>query len=318
MSAREANRVALVFRGDRSRGQSDRIENSRLAPVAAALADVGLRAELAPFSEAVADDVRQQLLGVGGVLVWVDPVTGSDDRTVLDELLRDIANAGVWVSAHPDVILKMGTKEVLYRTRDVGWGSEVELYRTPAELRERFPSKLDGGARVIKQYRGNGGIGVWKVERSTSSSGSVLVQGARARDDTVEETSLEDFTARCDKYFTYSGGQGRLIDQPFQPRITDGIARCYLVKNEVVGFCRQHQTTPSRRTGCSVFRRPRPCTARTSRYSRRSGAAWSATGYPRCNGSSTSTRSRYQRCGTPTSCSARGTPMAPTATCSAR
>jgi hypothetical protein len=29
---------------------------------------------------------------------------------------------GVWVSAHPDVILKMGVKEVLHRTRHLGWG----------------------------------------------------------------------------------------------------------------------------------------------------------------------------------------------------
>jgi hypothetical protein len=31
-----------------------------------------------------------------------------------------VASQGVWVSA--DVILKMGVKEVLYRTKDLGWG----------------------------------------------------------------------------------------------------------------------------------------------------------------------------------------------------
>ena len=34
-------------------------------------------------------------------------------RAVLDPLLRDVAARGPWVSAHPDVILKMGVKEVL-------------------------------------------------------------------------------------------------------------------------------------------------------------------------------------------------------------
>ena len=34
-------------------------------------------------------------------------------------MLREVATAGVWVSAHPDVILKMGVKSVLYRTREL-------------------------------------------------------------------------------------------------------------------------------------------------------------------------------------------------------
>jgi hypothetical protein len=37
---------------------------------------------------------------------------------------------------------------------------------------------------------------------------------------------------------------GPLLDQPFQPRITEGIIRCYLVKTEVVGFARQYPGEP--------------------------------------------------------------------------
>ena len=47
-------------------------------------------------------------------MVWVDPIVNGRDRTVLDGLLRDVADRGVFVSAHPDVILKMGTKDVLF------------------------------------------------------------------------------------------------------------------------------------------------------------------------------------------------------------
>jgi hypothetical protein len=50
---------------------------------------------------------------------------------------------------------------------------------------------------------------------------------------------LDDFIAGCEKYFWYSSGTGRLIDQPFQPRITEGMVRCYFVGGEVVGFSRQ-------------------------------------------------------------------------------
>ena len=86
----------------------------------------------------------------------------------LDALLRDVANQGVWVSAHPDVTLKMGVKEVLYRTKQLGWGTDTQLYRTADAFHEEFPRRLrSDGPRVLKQNRGNDGQGVWKVEHAT-------------------------------------------------------------------------------------------------------------------------------------------------------
>ena len=235
-------RIALVFRGDRGLRDTCDLSRTRLAPVAAALSDVGLAAEPAVFVEDMADEVRDQLSDVDGALVWVDRVTGAVDRTVLDALLREVAAAGVWVSAHPDVILKMGTKEVLHRTRSLGWGADTALYRTRAELDDGLPRRLAGGPRVLKQYRGNGGIGVWKVE--LVGDDMVHVQGARMRDESIEDIPLVDFLSRCTKYFGCGAGDGRLVDQPFQPRITEGIVRAYLVGHEVVGFCRQYPADP--------------------------------------------------------------------------
>ena len=80
-------------------------------------------------------------------------------------MLCDVAVRGPWVSAHPDVILKMGVKEVLYRTKHLGWGTDTHLYHSMAEFLAAFPRRLRKyGPRVIKQNRGNGGQGVWKVE----------------------------------------------------------------------------------------------------------------------------------------------------------
>jgi hypothetical protein len=240
------NRIALVFRGDAAVRKSAMVKGSRLAPIADAMASVGLAAEAAVFSEDCVEEIREQLLGVAGALVWVDPVTGSDDRSVLDALLRELSSAGVYVSAHPDVILRMGTKEVLYTTRELSWGTDTYLYKTPQDLEEGLSRLLDRGqARVLKQYRGNGGIGVWKVEllrpgASVTLESAVLVQSARARDDTVEETTLGAFLDGTRKYFAYAGGEGRLVDQPYLPRITEGLIRCYLVADEVVGFSRQY------------------------------------------------------------------------------
>ena len=84
------NRIALVFRGDDAMRKVTSVDGSRLAPIADALASVGLAAEPAVFGEEWAGEIREQLLGVAAALVWVDPVTGSDDRSVLDALLREV------------------------------------------------------------------------------------------------------------------------------------------------------------------------------------------------------------------------------------
>jgi len=106
----------------------------------------------------VQDDVHAQLMKTDGALVWVNPLEGDRTREKLGALLLDVAATGRFVSAHPDVILKMGVKEVLHRTRHLGWGTDTRLYRSAEEFRGGFPAQLRvAGPRVIKQNRGNAG-----------------------------------------------------------------------------------------------------------------------------------------------------------------
>ena len=74
-----------------------------------------------------------------------EPDSRGRNRANLDALLREVAARGVWVSAHPDVILKMGTKEVLHRTRTISWGCDTALYRTVAAMRAEMPARLAAG-----------------------------------------------------------------------------------------------------------------------------------------------------------------------------
>jgi hypothetical protein len=105
-------------------------------------------------------------------------------------MLREVAAKGVWVSAHPDVILKMGTKQVLFRARHLGWRAETDLYRTLDELRGELPRRLASLPRVLKRNRGNGGIGTWKVELPAHGSSKVgpdtIVRVLHARRGSVE------------------------------------------------------------------------------------------------------------------------------------
>jgi hypothetical protein len=231
-------RVAMMFAGDPSTRATVKLEETRLSNIAKALREVGLDVEAASYADEVADEVREQLLRVDGVLVWVDPVRKDGNRAKLDPILRDVASHGVFVSSHPDLILKMGTKEVLYRTRNMSWGSDTRLYTTLEQFRRELPQCLaEGKPRVLKQNRGNGGIGVWKVEAVDPRAPEARVRVRHAlRGSQESEESLDEFVARCAQYFEVDG---RIIDQVYQPRLTDGIVRCYQVRDRLAGFGEQ-------------------------------------------------------------------------------
>ena len=228
-------RVAVVWRGDRETRQAATPQNNRYHRIFEELAALGITAEPAVFDEEFAAEVREQLLKADAVLVWVDPLSRGRTRAVLDPLLREVAARGSWVSAHPDVILKMGTKEVLYRTRALGWGTDTRRYRTAAQFAAEFPALLaSGGPRVLKQNRGNDGLGVWKVEPAGKPDTVRVLEALRGS--IPEELPLSQFIARCEAYFTDGG---LIIDQPFQPRLPEGMIRCYMGVDKVVGFGHQ-------------------------------------------------------------------------------
>ncbi|MCP3398299.1 Cj0069 family protein [Bradyrhizobium sp. CCGB20] len=228
--------IAILSRGDAAARADATAQNSRFVRVFEALAAIGIDARPVIYDETFADVVRDQLLAVDGVLVWVDPIHQGKTRAELDPLLRDVAAQGPWVSAHPDVILKMGVKEVLYRTRHLGWGADTHRYDSAAAFRAEFPARLrTNGPRVLKQNRGNGGQGVWKVEALPNREAVVRVLHAQ-RGSMPEDVPLETFIARCEPYF---GWGGCLIDQIFQPRLPDGMIRCYMSGAKVAGFGHQ-------------------------------------------------------------------------------
>ena len=73
---------------------------------------------------------------MNAALVWVNPVDKGRSRKALDDILRKVASAGVYVSAHPDVVAKMGVKAVLHRTRTLEWRATRAITRR----RPSFPS----------------------------------------------------------------------------------------------------------------------------------------------------------------------------------
>jgi hypothetical protein len=253
-----AVRVGLLWRAewDPPDPGSSVVDTCKLRGVFAAFGALGVNAEPVVYSDAAIADVRAQLLGLDGVLVWVNPIEQGLDRSQLDALLREVAEAGVWVSAHPDVILKIATKEVLFATQHLSWGSETRIHRSAAELGEHLPGRLRHGPVVLKQRRGMGGTGIWKVERDGETS-NLLVQHA-AGGSTPESVTLDEFVRRCEPYFA---GTGLMVEQPFQPRLAEGMIRAYLTHDEVVGFTHQYPRGqmppgPDDRPSSKVFEPP--------------------------------------------------------------
>lgn len=251
MSRPEPPRVAILFLGNKDDRQTATGETSRFSNLFSAFAAEGVRIEPAVYHDDFCADVRQQLLQCDAVLVWVNPIEGGRDRSVLDGMLREVARAGVFVSTHPDVILQLGTKEVLFRTREMGWGCDTHLYRSADQLRGELPLRLaTGKPRVLKQNRGNGGNGVWRVQRESSAAApghdsgdttldlqSVISVRHAIRGAEDERMTIEVFCERCEGYF--GAVDGLMIDQEYQERLPEGMLRCYLVHDRVAGFGHQ-------------------------------------------------------------------------------
>ncbi len=237
-------RIAIVYPGDYADRANATPENKRFADLFRAFAAQGIHAEPAVYRDHFCEEVHDQLMQVDADLVWVNPIQDGRNRSVLDAMLREVADAGIFVSAHPDVILKLGTKDILYRTRDIGWGCDTHLYSSMGHMRQELPARLaNGKARVLKQYRGNGGIGVWKVQFSAELGNSrhphpesIVCARHAKRGCSEEEITLNEFFARCEEYFL---AEGRMIDQEYQERLTEGMIRCYLVHEKVAGFGHQ-------------------------------------------------------------------------------
>lgn len=204
------------------------------------------------YHDSVANKLSTELLQHDGVLVWVNPIEQQSDRKKLDRLLRELSAQGVFVSAHPDVILKIGTKEILYKTKNEEFGTDVNLYASFDEFKSRFSQDIDPGCvRILKQYRGNGGKGVYKIDATGIAQDKIVVTHATQGNEEMTIT-VDEFYSTFELYFQ-SGNV--LISQPWNANIINGMVRCYMSGNNVAGFGYQEVNAlyPTRNT---VFKKP--------------------------------------------------------------
>ena len=210
------------------------------------------------YHDSLAKQFETDLLKYNAILVWVNPIEQGGDRRMLDSLLAKLSNKGCFISTHPDTILKLGTKEILYDIRNTDFGGDTRLYRSFADFKTKFLENTND-LRILKQYRGNGGNGIFKIDLTNIAKDQVSVTHAQSNE--TEHFSTGDFFLKFEKYFLPGG---MLIDQSWNANLINGMVRCYLSGNKVSGFGYQEINAlhPSKKPGqryyftedCGLFR----------------------------------------------------------------
>jgi hypothetical protein len=224
--------IAILIFGD-TNANRNALTEEKYSALAKAFIEKGFRVDSVVYNDLLADKLATTLLPFDAILVWVNPIEQGNDRKKLDALLSDLSNKGCFVSAHPEVILKIGTKDILYKTKDLAFGSDTKLYDSFDDFRNNFPDhnqKL--GLRILKQYRGNGGNGVFKVDTTAIDQNKISITHATG-DLGERQLTIADFFEEMKIYFQ---NKGMLIDQAWNPNIINGLVRCYLTGTKVNGF----------------------------------------------------------------------------------
>ena len=183
------------------------------------------------YNDSDSGKLAKDLLSYDAILVWVNPIEQQGDRKILDALLINLSAEGCFVSAHPDTILKMGTKEILYKIRETEFGGDTKLYDSFDDFKERF-FKAQPGIRILKQYRGNSGDGVYKIGTSNFKNNKISITHAKNANEEIM-VSVDDFFKMFESYFNTNI---MLIDQEWNQNIVNGMVRCYLSGSKVTGF----------------------------------------------------------------------------------
>jgi hypothetical protein len=223
--------IAFLIYGDLN---SDRnaLTEEKYRDLANAFLSKGFQVQSVLYNDEIADNLYHELTHFDAILVWINPIEQGKDRRKLDSLLVAVANHGCFVSTHPEVILKMGTKDILYKTKDIGWGSETKMYVSYEDFVERFAESIQkSGIKVLKQYRGNGGNGVYKIIKGASDKEVMVIHAKNSNE--AQRLSWGDFFNEFKPYFF---NQGLLIEQEWNANLANGTVRCYLSGNKVVGF----------------------------------------------------------------------------------
>lgn len=224
--------IALVLYGDIDSTRSA-FTDDNFKPLAEALSEAGFDVESVLYHHSKAKQLESGLERFSAVLSWVNPRERTErgsDNLDLDDVLLSISKKGVFISSHPDIIQKIGTKRILYSTRDMDWGGDIELYSDFEDFKKRFFEPLSrSDIRILKQHRGESGRGIFKVQLKDIDIVSVIHASGNEEKLYTKSEFYNEF-----KIFFEDGGL--LVSQQWADGIENGMVRCYLTGSKISGF----------------------------------------------------------------------------------
>jgi hypothetical protein len=245
--------IALLIFGETG-STRNALTEEKYKKLAAHFVEKGFDVNSVLYNDTIAGKLAKELPRYKAILVWVNPIEQQGDRKILDDLLMKLSAKGCFVSAHPDTILKMGTKEILYRIRETEFGGDIKLYHSFDDFKAQFLlSKDSTGIRILKQYRGNGGDGIFKIDTTNIKNNKISITHAKIGDEEKMMT-IDELFKLFESYFKTSS---MFIDQKWNQNIVNGMVRCYLSGSKVTGFGYQEINALYPITGSNlVFKKP--------------------------------------------------------------
>ena len=235
--------VLIEVRGGVDKGINEKIKKNRKGhrpdtiPICNEIIKLGWGSLPIYYSDSTYEKVKTFLSQpfIQGVIIRINPgnVRGVTNKKWV-ELVNSISNIGVRVMTPPDVMKKMGAKDVLGKIGHLNCGlKDTEVYYTINEWISNFPKTLTK-KRVVKQNRGSSGEGIWVVnlvDPESTITNSSLLEIQEAVDNHIEIITLGEFLTFCYKYL--EGDDGLIVNQRFCSRITEGEIRLNMIGNKV-------------------------------------------------------------------------------------
>ena len=226
--------IALILYGDIGI-QRDAFSDNNYKGLAEALKEAGFTVDTITYHYTIARQLEKDLEQYFAVLSWVNPRERTEhyeDGFCLDDMLNNLSKKGVFVSTHPETILKIGTKKVLYSTRNMDWGGDIELYESYDDFVNNFIKTIENSnIRILKKHRGESGRGVFKIRLDETGENVRVVHAISGNEENV--LSINDF---FNEYKDYFKNGGLLINQQWADCTVNGMVRCFLTGNKVSGF----------------------------------------------------------------------------------
>ena len=156
------------------------------------------------------------------------------------QFLKALSNSGVEVHTHPDVMINLDFKDILYKLEGTPLGdSDTYFYHTYTDFVSKFPANLEKyGIRVLKTNYGSTGEGVYLV--SKKEDGSIFtveaVNNQKYYFDDIDEF-LHKFEVNFeedDENAAYFQGKAGFVGCRYLERISEGEIRVLLVNDKAI------------------------------------------------------------------------------------